>query len=235
MARNRNKTTISYADRLAVIGSTGSGKTYAMTRLLSRLAVETYHPQRGLAIPIYILDPKFEPDFEPFFSKGVGILHENPPPPHDPLEKGVFAVWRPSYDDKGTYEQWFHDIFQHHKNNRLPGLVYVDEMGSITGQTGFAPRYYDTILRQGRSIGLGCISATQSSTYLPHPLLRQASHVFMFRTQHPNDQKKLEPYLGRHEVYKPFADDYGFLMRDIRRPMHKNPTSYYSSIQQMGI
>lgn len=225
---------IGVGDRWAVIGGTGSGKT-----VFDRALINTYVAQAEFSrrlFPVYILDTKISGDFDPYARKGFGKLHQGntlpklfqPSPRH-----GAFLVWQPEEDDIDLYDAFFKQIYQ----ARIPAIVLIDELGSITnGNATRFPRYYDILLKQGRGLGIGLISNTQSPAYVPNNLIRQATHLVRFRLNDDYDAKKLSSQLGSEygKGWEP-PDEHGFVYRNLTKPRKTNPTLYYKDMQEFFI
>lgn len=221
-----------WGDRWAIIGATGSGKTVFCRQLLIELANAT----RG-QFPIYIIDSKAAGDFKHFTRKGVGVHYQtqNLPPLYN-KDRSPFIVWTPDEDDTDLYNDFFFRIYQNARKNAQPALIYIDELGSITNARGTQfPRYYDILLKQGRGMaggGVGVISTTQSPSFIPPNLLRQATHIVRMRLNDEWDAKKLAGQLGKESATKEPTDPFGFYYRNCTKPRKTNPTVYYKNMQE---
>lgn len=222
---------VSIGDRWSIVGGTGSGKTWFARELISQYITAT-----DGTIPIYILDTKISGDFNGLIRKGLArvVRGNNPPAPFTPrpatkLKKAIppVLIWQPEYDDLDVYNQFFQGIYQ----VRQPGIIYIDELGSITNPRATVfPRYYDILLKQGRGLNIGMISSTQSSSYIPFNLLRQTTHVVRMHLNNPNDAKKLADVMGRKAEQEP-TDQHGLWYRNVSKPVRSNPPIYYNSMQ----
>lgn len=218
------KIKINVGDRWGIIGATGSGKTTLCKNLLAVLANAT-----NGQIPIYILDSKISGDFNEFTKKGIGVLHTGNtlPPLHD-TSKGAFQVWQPEEDDLELYNEYFKQIYK----ARQPCIIYIDELGSITNaKASVFPRYYDILLKQGRGLHIGLISTTQSPSFTPANLLRQATHLIRMRLNSEYDVKKLVSSMGKEAENEP-KDQFGFYYRDCTKPKSTSPTLYYKDLTE---
>ena len=225
---------ISIGDRWSIIGATGTGKTKFSIRLLE----EIYKGTRAV-VPIYVLESKRPKlgeasDFEPWVTASMAWTTDGdrPPVPFQPGVKPMWGkrkpainIWRYYDDDHDLHEQWLANIF----DAGVPAVIYVDELFSITTDRGKAPRSYEKILRQGRGQDIGLISATQSPSYIPAQLVRQASHVVRFRLNSDTDSEKLESMLGQRHMAEP-AHAHGFYFRSVDQPIQTSPLRYYPDL-----
>lgn len=146
------------------------------------------------------------------------------------LWKKPFTIWRPEEDDTDMYNAYFRGVYLSARNKRTPSISFVDELSSITNSVGRAPKYYDVMLKQGRGMNNGLISLTQSPSFVPANLLRQATHVIRMQIIDDYDLKKLAKVLGP-EVYDAPPDDYGFWYRNCLKPPIKSPAQYFSDFK----
>lgn len=215
----------------AILGATGTGKTHFMKMLLRAFIEAT-----GGYLPIYILDSKCPisrpdmSDFKHLFVKGVGKRHtgNSLPPLLNPSKgKDFVSVWTPEEDDLGLYDEWFKQIYQAGQ----PCLVVVDELSSVTSESGKGTRYFNIILKQGRGLGISGINLTQSSSYVPQSLIRQAMHIVRFRLNDEYDSKKLSGAMGRKVEEEP-QHEHGFWYRNVQVPVRKKAADYYEDAKE---
>lgn len=221
---------INIGDRWAVIGGTGSGKTWFDRVLLKTIVGQA--AASGRLVPVYILDTKLQGDFSEFTRPDIGQVARGNDLPKllSPKERRPFLVWQPEEDDLDLYDAFFKKIYQ----ARRSCIVLIDELSSITNTNASRfPRYYDILLKQGRGMDIGLISNTQSPAYVPANLVRQATHLLRFRLNDEYDSKKLAKQLGRQygDEWNP-PDEFGFLYRNLSRPKLTNPTVYYKNMQE---
>ncbi|MCF8567004.1 hypothetical protein LLE49_19985 [Alicyclobacillus tolerans] len=232
MSETKNKLDINISDRWSIIGGTGSGKTWFSRELLNQFVQGT----EG-TIPIYIIDSKISGDFDAFIRNGLArVVRGNKvpdpfvPQPATRFKKAIppILIWQPEEDILEMYDEFFKRIYQ----TRHPAIIYIDELGSITNPRATVfPRYYDILLKQGRGLGIGIISSTQSSSYVPFNLLRQTTHVVRMHLNSPNDVKKLVDVMGT-AVYEEPRDEHGFFYRNVSKPVRKQPSIYYSDLKE---
>lgn len=156
------------SDRVAIFGTTGSGKSYRATRLLA-----TY-PR------VAVIDPKFE-----FELPGAEIVSR-----YDP--KLARQIFRP-YADAPIWEQtepFLEDLWR----ARLPGVVYADEVNDLSRSSRAINPVWNRIIRQGRSAGVCAWSASQRPVDVPSTIFTEAQHFFVFALGWENDRRKIESF-----------------------------------------
>lgn len=218
-------------EHIAVLGATGTGKTYFNTELIRRfiLATEGY-------MPVYILDTKCpiaspeKSDFKEFFRNNIGERHTGNTVPKiiKPRGREFVQVWTPEEDIPELYDEYFKRIYQ----QGTPAVVVVDELSSVeANKKGDITRYHNILLKQGRGLGITSINLTQSSSHIGHSILRQCMHLIRFRLNDEYDSKKLNGLMGRKVEEEP-QDQYGFWYRNVQIPVRKSPASYYKDMQE---
>lgn len=219
-------------DHFAIVGATGTGKTRLNNEIIKAFAAAT----RGF-MPIYILDSKCpvarpdKSDFNHFFRKkdGIGKRHvgNKVPPVIRPNGRDFIQVWTPEEDDLAMYDDWFKQIYKEGQ----PALVVVDELSSVTSESGRGTRYFNILLKQGRGLEISMDNLTQSPAFIPQSLIRQAMHVIRFRLNDEYDAKKLKSAMGRVVEEEP-PHEHGFWYRNVQVPVKKMPAVYYKDAQE---
>lgn len=221
---------IKIGEHIAVLGATGTGKTYFNTELIRRfiLATEGY-------MPVYILDTKCPitspgmSDFKEFFRQDIGerITGNKVPKPIQPKGRNFVQVWTPEEDILELYDEYFKGIYQ----AGTPAVVVVDELSSVSSVRGDITRYHNILLKQGRGLSISSINLTQSPSFIGQSIIRQAMHVVRFRLNDGYDAKKLNGVMGKAVEEEP-TDQYGFWYRNVQIPVRKSPAAYYKDMQE---
>lgn len=206
----------------AIIGFTGSGKTTFSTALMRLVLIEG-----NGNLPIYILDSKGQGDFKPFYKIAKRHYGNIVPPRQWWTRERPVMIWQPESDDLNLYDMWFKQIYM----QRSPCIVYIDEVSSITTVGGKPPRYYDILQKQGRGLGIGVVSLTQSPSYIPPMMLRLATYWVRFTLNDEYDIAKVARVMGR-AVLTPPPDEHGFWFRDTRKPVAYSPPMYFKDFQE---
>lgn len=217
---------IKIGDRWAIVGASGTGKT-----VLSREILSVYNRATNGRVPILIIDSKCAGDFKYFeaYKKLTKVIVGNNAKAVTAAlfsGKWSFVIWRPQEDDFVMYNDLFRGIYLSARNKHTSCICFVDELSSICNMAGKAPRYYDILLKQGRGMNNGMISVTQSPSFIPANLLRQATHIIRFNMNDEYDSKKLTRSLGPQALIAP-PDDYGFWYRNCLKPIGKSPAQYF--------
>lgn len=215
---------IKVGDRWAIIGGTGSGKT-----VLSNELLKIYYNATQAKVPFLVIDSKITGDFN-YLTKnkqiGQVIKGNNVKAVLKSMEKIPFTIWQPEEDDFDLYNEIFKGIYLRGRNKNVPGIVMIDELSSICNAAGKAPRYWEILNKQGRGMHIGMINLTQSPSFVPPSLLRQATHAIRMQLNDEYDVKKLARLMGR-DVEEAPVDDYGFWYRSCLKPVHKSPALYF--------
>lgn len=188
------KVAIKSSERVAIIGRTGSGKTYlaeALTRSLTRFIVID---------PNGLLANRFQPHID--FDDGFKFL-----------EQGREARLYVSRDRPQDYEQVLDAIYKRLKNV----VVYIDEAYGVVPPGTRAPDALWALYTRGRSRGLGVWASTQRPRFIPRFMLSEAEWFFVFALNLTDDRE----YLARivhPAVIRPVRDVHGFYYFHINWP-----------------
>lgn len=168
---------IKSGDRVFIVGTTGSGKSYLAERLLA--------PQPD----VVIVDPKHGFEWRSVKSthgKGVVtsdfrevVAHTGPAP----------LIYRPSMAECAAGIPWFW-VWVWQRTNTL---VFVDEVQPITKPVQI-PYEFARCIQMGRSKSISVWCATQRPARVPVVLLSEAEHDFVFRLRNPADKKRMAEY-----------------------------------------
>jgi hypothetical protein len=184
---------IGTADRAAIFGRTGSGKTTLVRDRLLR-GVRRYA----------VIDPKHE-----FVIPGAAVRYK-----YDRRRQHV--IYRYAHPGDPGEMQWYNDLILRifNEGNRL---IVVDETHFVTKSNPTSPGIARA-MRMGRSKGVGVWLLTQSPTRVPHEMLSQTEHLFIFHLQHAGDQERVVQLVGKHIIP---------LMAKLTQPGHKHDFIYH--------
>lgn len=171
------KINIRRSDRMFIVGTTGSGKSYLARKLAAPLPY------------VIVVDPKHTWDWEQEpapYGRGIvtrdldDLLRWDEPGP---------IVYRPGYDDlRAGLPSFFQWVFW-----RGNTLVVIDEVASITSPS-VLPRDFAIVVQQGRQRTVGLWLLTQRPSRIPIPILSESEHHCIFRLRHPADLKRMAEY-----------------------------------------
>jgi hypothetical protein len=154
------------SDRVLIIGTSGSGKSYLTRRVL----VPRY------AVYPVVFDPK-----ERWNAPTAKIVQR-----YD--HRAAYQVVRlPDYDEKDGPELW--DEQAQAVLRDAPHTLIVDELTLVTGTRTF-PRAFGRILRTGRDTRGGAVGLwmlTQQPAYIPTAAYALANHKFIFMQEREDD------------------------------------------------
>ncbi len=179
---------ISPADRVSVVGKTGSGKSVLVKRLLK--AMEKEAQKLNFYYPIIILDNKGSPKTFQGFGKRIKKLKDLKPS----LAKGLtIIVYSPQEAERNVH--YYAGFFEYLYKLNEPMLVYVDEF-TLLGKGENIPEYVEKFYKQGRERLQALWGATQNPVYLPHDFLSQADHYFVFDLLNKADRERIASMAG---------------------------------------
>jgi hypothetical protein len=182
--------TVSWADRLALCGKTGSGKTFLARALTA--------PVRRLLV----LDPKGtlnRPDWR---------LQDWTPKAAREMERGKAGRLRVPYPferdgDWSYWLQWAYSIGN--------VLVYIDEMYGVVEPYKRPSAALMALYTRGRELGIGTWAATQRPSAVPIVMFSEAEWLYQFRLLNPDDLKRVASWMGSELSLRiPFSDPFGF-------------------------
>lgn len=190
-------------DRIAIVGRTGSGKTYFAKRLirnLSRLVV--LDPKGTLNTRNGTSNPRNELGLTDW---GDGTLKR--------LRRGDPGRWRigPTQVYGGDWEPVLADLL------KVGGItVYIDELYLLSPNAGYQSPGLRALYTQGRELGIGVWGCMQRPTWVPLFTLSESEWVFQFRLRWAADRQRMAEEVGLGEqVLQNIPDRYGFWMYHI--------------------
>ena len=169
-------------DRVALVGKTGSGKTYMARHLLAGLNRFVAFDPKGT---IGLAEGPDSWNVEPWSGAGYKKLQQGknarlvvpgPGPDDDP-----FAYWMP----------FLRAIFE------LGNItLYIDEMYAVNRPGTFPSAELMALYTRGRELGIGVFAATQRPTLVPLVMLSECEWLFTFRLLLEQDRKRMAEICG---------------------------------------
>lgn len=167
-------------DRGALIGATGTGKTY-----LARFLIEDVDKPHSVVYDTKPSEAIAEWDHE--FIESIDELQEIDP------GKQRRVIYRPSrfeMRDVVVQDKFFEWVYVNGSRR-----VFIDEAGSIAG--GSNPGYnLQDCLTRGREKGVSTLVGTQRPARIPVVLMSEAEHYYIFRLNWPYDREKVTELTG---------------------------------------
>lgn len=161
------------SERVAIVGKTGSGKTYFARHLLRPAPRLIVADVKGTIDPAeWALDPLP-------MAKGLARLEAGKPA----------RIRVPNLLSAQAWEDFFWNVY------RLRNVVlYLDEVYAIgppVGSPGLRALY-----TRGRELGIGVVASTQRPRYIPGFILSEAEWLVAFQTRMPQDAELLTQLTG---------------------------------------
>lgn len=195
------------------MGTSGSGKTYAVKKL------DTIYTRLYPNVRHYILDTKIEGD--DFANFPGTIISSTCPKKPGPNER--YQVWRCPEIIPEEIERWIYGI-----RKDPPALLIIDELASLTYKPGHHSSEYNLLCKWGRALPVGSISLTQELGKIPSNAYKQSTHRLGFYLEGDYD-KRIRNDMLKKKVEQP-PDFYGFYYQ--HKDNRFDPT-YFKSIQDM--
>jgi hypothetical protein len=188
-------------DRIALVGATGSGKTFFAARLLA-------HTSR-----LVVIDPKNT-------LRGKWGLGEWTRKSERALISGDPVRVRFSPEPGG---EWRYDRIIERVYMAGGCSLYIDEVYGVVQPGKKPPPYFTAVYTRGRELGIGVIAATQRPAWVPLFILSEANWFVAFRLMMEEDRKRMAGFMGRG-VLQPIEDEHGFY---IYSAAWRHPTARY--------
>jgi hypothetical protein len=164
-------------DRTAVVGRTGSGKTFAAVWLLSRSDFEVR--------PWVVIDYKNDSlinAIERAELIGLDTIPEEP---------GIYILKvLPGEDEEERLSEWLHRVWERESIG-----IYVDE-GYMIGQRD---KWFNACLTQGRSKQISMIVLSQRPVWLSRFVFSEADYFIVFELTHDRDRDAVQAYVASSE------------------------------------
>lgn len=176
-------------ERVAIVGKTGSGKTYFAKALLSQ------YPR------VIVIDPKgtFNSEgYERWTKKTPKLLADA----HKDFHIRIPAITADKPEE--AYEEIFQTVYE----NGVNTLIYIDELyGVISSANG--GKWLRALMTRGREFNLSVMVATQRPSRIPLFALSEAEWFFCFRLQLLADRARMSEFMGKTAL-KIIPDKHGF-------------------------
>lgn len=177
-------------DRAAIVGATGSGKTFLAQYL-------TWNVKRFV-----VCDPKGTLrgrwGLEEWSERTRDLLLDG-----KPVRVRIPAPVVVRSKEDPDWEPFLWDVY-----DAGNCLLYVDEVYGVV-PIGRKSQALNAIYTRGRELGIGAIACSQRPSWIPLELLSESSWFFMFRLLLDEDRKRMAAMMGP-AVTDPIRDPYGF-------------------------
>ena len=169
MAAGRNVISISDEQRIAIVGTTGSGKTVLAAHLLSGLT------------RVVVIDPKHTFNLDGFKTGWQLPL----------FSKDYKLIVRPR---RGQDERLGNLLYTLLGSGNL--IIYVDELATMVNSYKLSVEVLEEIARTGRERHVGLWTATQRPAWIPKIFLTESETYIMFQLRTENDRKYMAGLMG---------------------------------------
>jgi hypothetical protein len=164
------------------LGPTGSGKT---TLLIQTLDKRDW---------VVFLETKPKDRVIDYLRHRAGYRYTRTWPPKEMGQRFVFHPPRARIGDRGYQGAAVYDFFEA-MYSAGGWTIVVDELQYITDELK-ADGPYKTILHQGRSINLTCVTGSQRPAFVPVVAYSSATHLFLFKTSDKRDLERVRDIAG---------------------------------------
>lgn len=168
-------------DRCAFVGKTGSGKTFAIKRLV-------WEPLDRVIF--YDIKGREYQDLNAPVLETMDEVREAlfPADESEELRKFVFRPRRPSFEQ---FDQLCQLVYERRNQHLI-----ADELKTIYQGRGSLSEFHNLIMTNGRSYGVGMSNATQRPKRIPIEALSEAEHVFTFKLKVRDDRDRMAGIYG---------------------------------------
>lgn len=180
---------------LSIVGPTGSGKTRLMRHLVE---------MRSWAL--WLASKPKDPELDAMVRQG---WHRSRDGELDPLDGSRVLVWPnwPRDEMNPDHAPYWHRALNSAWSQR-GWCVAIDEV-SFAADMGLSP-YLAQIWKQGRTLSLSMLTATQRPAWVPRTMWSEASHLIFFRM---NDQRDLDTVAQASSVSRSQVRDAALQLR----------------------
>lgn len=194
-------------NRTALVGATGTGKTYMARYLLARV------PR------LVALDPKGT-------LKNQWGLTEWNRSSRRALARGeplrVRATAEPG--DNDFYESVLGDAY-----DAGNVIIYIDEVYGVAPVGSRPGPMLSAVYTRGREFGIGVVAATQRPTWVPLFIFSEADNYIMFRLKLQNDRRRMAEFMGP-DVLSDVRSPHGFWIYQNNWISENKPPRYYDRL-----
>jgi hypothetical protein len=190
-------------DRGVVIGKTGCGKT-----TLAKFLIED--PTKPYSVT---WNPKGSDNVYEWKHRHVDTLSKLYDDSEDKRYRRLVYTPHPTVAEEfNNQNEFFYWIYER-KSTRL----YIDEATSIVYSANKVPRFLLAVLNRGRERRISTLTATQRPSGVPMNILSESEHYYIFKTNLPQDKKRIEEITGISVEQQEDLEDFQFYYFNVSR------------------
>lgn len=222
---------LSSSDRFALVGKTGSGKTFASTLLATMLLPWPGYPRpRGQSKnpwQIWFVDTKGDAkDARRLGEWGFRTVTRVP----DDWPRVIYKIRPLDKSDELSVAKQVQQLCWT-ATQRGNVLVVIDEYTSCVLSSRSVGAGLKNIYARGRGLHVGSIGCTQEPVSIPRQLASQATHLFLFNVTYTYDIDWCNTLCPRYGDGPP--DVHGFWYRWLDGPKNVSTWKYYGDITEL--
>jgi hypothetical protein len=178
-------------ERGAIIGASGTGKSYLAKRLL---------PSHG---KLAIIDSKRQFSFDAVVLETAKAVKWNKP------DRFIF---RPKPDLFGNLNE-LNEVYKY-CYEKHPFYIYTDDVIGIMQNMRY-PHYFAVDYQMGRAIKVSCLSSFQRPARVPIFMMSESTKYYCFRLNLLDDIKRVREFVPGYDPTT-FSNDHEFYFYDVR-------------------
>ena len=189
--------------RIAVIGKTGSGKTFFIKNLLFTSVI----------FPILIIDTKADQSFDEFYNFNYTEFVDNYIDAINKLQVYPVVVYRPNPHELLNIEL-IDSVLRFIYDYVRGCIVVIDEAYSLHKST-FIQEGYFSLLTRGRSRDITVVSGAQRPKMLSRFILSECNEFYIFKLNDYEDRQRLYDLIPHEEIINTITEDYHFFYYNV--------------------
>lgn len=171
------------SEHVFIAGRTGSGKTVCARQYLSGFE------------HVVALDTKGKLKWPEVDPKELTLVKRLRDLPDTDTPK---IIYRPIWEE---LEPEYYNEFFRWCYRRGNCQVWIDEVMGVCKNSFDIPEYYKAILTRGRELNVTAWSLTQRPSGIPQLIISEATHLFVYDLNLPQDRQKLVEVTGAEELW----------------------------------
>lgn len=189
--------------RIAVIGKTGSGKTFLIKNLIFTSSI----------FPIIIVDTKADTSFDEFLNFNYVEFTDNYYDTIEKIQVYPIVIYRPNPHELLNIEL-IDSVLQFIYDYVRCCIVVIDEAYSLHRGVSVTEGYF-SLLTRGRSRDITVISGSQRPKLITRFILSECNEFYIFKLNDIEDRERLYDLIQHREIIEIVPEDYHFFYYNI--------------------